>query len=89
MAIQELDNEEQRDEDLFSKKKVIVSSVQDTEIEESYLALGNAALSVEGEVKELKSMFAEMLIQLNLGNIPFCSKISSGAVQGLKWKSGC
>ena len=47
LAIQELDNEEQRDEDLFSKKKGIVSSVQDTEIEDSSLALGNTALSVE------------------------------------------
>ena len=61
LAIQELDNEEQRDEDLFSKKKGIVSSVQDTEIEDSFLVLGNAALSVKGEVKELKFMFAEML----------------------------
>ena len=48
LAIQELDNEEQRDEDFFSKKKGIVSSVQDTEIEESSLALGNVLLSVEG-----------------------------------------
>ena len=89
LAIQELDNEEQRDEDLFTKKKGIVSSVQDTEIEDSSLALGNAALSVEREVKELKSMFAEMLKRLDPGNTPLSSKMSSGAVQGLKRKSGC
>ena len=89
MAIQELDNEEQRDEDLFSKKNKIVSSVQDTEIEESSLALGNAVLSLKGEVEVLKSMFAEMLKQLDPGNTPSSRKVSSRAVQGLKWKSGC
>ena len=68
MAIQELDNEEHRDEDLFLKKKGIVSSVQDIEIEDSSSALVNVALSVEGEVNELKSIFAEMLKQLDLGN---------------------
>lgn len=47
------------------------------------------ALSVEGEVKELKSMFAEMLKRLDPGNTPSSSKMSSGAVQGSKRKSGC
>ena len=80
LAIQDLDSEEQRDEGLFSKKKGIVSSVQDKEIEDSSLALGNVALSVEGEVKELKHMFAEVLKRLDLGNIPSRSKFSSRAV---------
>ena len=38
-----------------------MSSVQDTEIDDSSSALVNAVLSVEGEVKELKSVFAKML----------------------------
>ena len=53
------------------------------------MALGNALLSVEGHVKELKSMSAEMLKRLDQDNTPLSSKISSGAVQGLKQKSGC
>ena len=53
------------------------------------MALGNVALSVEGEVKELKSMPAEMLKRLDPGNTPSSSKMSSGAVQGPKRKSGC
>ena len=82
-------NKEQRDKDLFLEKKGIASSVQNTEIVDSSLALGNAALSVKGEVKELKSMFTEMLKQLDPGNTPLSSKISSGAIQGSKGKSGC
>ena len=46
-------------------------------------------MSVEGEVKELKSMFAEMLKWLDLGNTPLSSKVRSGAVQGKKRKLGC
>ena len=53
------------------------------------MALGKAALSVEGEVKELKSMFAEMLKRLDPGNTPLSSKMSSRAVQGSEQKSGC
>ena len=83
MAIQELYNEEQRDIDLFSDKKGIASSVQDTEIDDSYSAL-NVALSVEGEVKELKSMFAEMLKCLDPGNIPLSSKFKSRALKDSK-----
>ena len=47
------------------------------------------AFSVEGEAKELKSMFAKMLKRLDLGNTPTSSKFSSGAVKGSKRKSGC
>ena len=88
MAIQELNNKEQRDGDLFLKKKEIVSFIQDTEVKDSSPALVNAALYVQGEVKELKAVFEEMLKWLDPGNTPLSSKISSRAVQKLKRKSG-
>ena len=52
------------------------------------MALGNAALSVEGEVKELKSMFAEMLKRLDPHNTPSNTKMSSGAIKVQKGSLG-
>ena len=44
------------------------------------------AFSVEGELKELKYMFVEILKRLYLGNTPSGSKFNSRAIQGLKRK---
>ena len=74
---------------MFSKKKGIVFSEQDTEIDNSPSSLSSSALSVEGEVKELKSMLAEMLWRLDPGNTPLGSKFCGRDVQGSKRKPGC
>lgn len=71
------------------KEEINVFLIKDAEIEDSSLAMRNAVLSVEKEVKELKSIFAEMLKRLDPSNTPLSSKFSSGAVQGSKRKSWC
>ena len=45
-------------------------------------------MSVEGKVKELKSMFEEKLKKPSSGNTPLGSKLSSGAIQGSKESLG-
>ena len=54
--------------------------VLDSEIEDSFVALGISALPVKGEVKELKQMFSELLEQLDPGIKPLDNKFSCGTV---------
>ena len=63
--------------------------VLDTKIEDSFIAFGILALSVKGEVKELKLMFAELLEQLDLGIKPLDNKFSGGTSEGSKEEFGC
>lgn len=66
-VIQDLDNEEFRDEERFTKKKGVAASVS-KEIDGEPVNLDSESgevLSVEGEVKELKAMFGELLKKLD------------------------
>ena len=50
---------------LFTKKKGIVALVQYTEDDKSFLRPSSSAYSVEGEVKQLKLVFAEIIKKLD------------------------
>ena len=63
--------------------------VLDTQIKDSFVALGSSALSVKGEVKELKLMFAELLEQLDPSSRPLGNKFSGGTSEGSKEEFGC
>ena len=63
--------------------------VLDTKIKDSFVALGSIALSVKGEVKELKLMFAELLEWLDPGIKPLDNKYSGGTREGSKEEFGC
>ena len=63
--------------------------VLDTNIEDSFVNLGSLALSVKGEVKQLKLMFAEMLEQLDPSIRPLNKKFSGGTNEGSKEKFEC
>ena len=52
-------------------------------------SLGSLALSVKGEVKELKLMFAELLQRLDPGIKTSDNKFSGGTREGYKEKFGC
>ena len=63
--------------------------VLDTKIKDSFVALGRLALSVKGEVKELKLMFAELLEWLDPNIRPLDNKFSGGTSEGSKEEFGC
>ena len=63
--------------------------VLSTKIKDSFVALGSLALSVKGEVKELKLMFAKLLERLDPGIKPSDNKFSSGTREGSKEEFGC
>ena len=62
--------------------------VLDTKIKDSFVALGRLALSVKGEVKELKLMFAELLERLDPSIRPLDNKFSGGTSEGSKEEFG-
>ena len=70
MAILELNNVKLWDKDLFTKRKSIVASVQDTEDDKSFSRPGSSELFVEGKLIELKAMFSEMMNNWMLGHLP-------------------
>ena len=61
----------------------------DTKIEDSFVALGISALSVKGEVKELKLMFADLLEKLDPSIRSLDKKFSVGTSKGSKVELGC
>ena len=52
-------------------------------------SLGSLELSVKGEVKGLKLMFAELLERLDPGIKPSDNKFSGGTSEGSKEEFGC